>query len=174
MNITKLIQQLKEMEEKTFQETEALSSGGPTVEYVIKFAKLKTIRDIIKLAEEPEPIKLSKHTQKMLEEVKAPWSEKQVANLKRWQACENHQCQYKSEDDTLLIPTVDGFVNNQGGIVQDFAHEMALKADKCSTPTSAFGWLLEENAKPSYHPCKACEPNHIGRTVYPIKIEFNK
>jgi|GEM_PF-4733770 len=64
------------------------------------------------------------------------WTEEQVENLRRYQACE-YVHPFTSADGGNLIPTSEGWVEVEGGrVVQDWAHGAMLDGSMLETVMS--------------------------------------
>jgi hypothetical protein len=67
------------------------------------------------------------------EQVKAPWTEQQVWNLRKWQKSwnvlpfTNDECELDENQRRSLIPTIAGWITKKGGpVVQDWAWDYML------------------------------------------------
>lgn len=64
--------------------------------------------------------------------VRAPWTEKQVASLVRWQSCDRVHA-FTTTGCEALIPTRAGWIEGPGGeVVQDWAHRFMLEFRGCA------------------------------------------
>jgi hypothetical protein len=75
-----------------------------------------------------------------MRQVPAPWTEAQVANLRRWQGCEavhpfTCACQDSETGEVVLVPTVDGWTCPRGcGYTQAWAYRCWLEEEPPVNP----------------------------------------
>lgn len=88
--------------------------------------------------------------------VKAPWSEEQIAELKKWQASkEVHP--FTSAEHAVLLPSKEGWVAKEGGpVVEDWAWDFMLDG--------SFRERVEDNLKKVFE-----EPLHPDSKVEVIE-----